>query len=155
MLGREENIVTIREKIVSFCPSSINKIYGLQNMPNVVGNHIIFSPTKKDLKEAVETVGRPGSTWEIKHTGLHILRPKFLNNKAIVWVYLSKLNLMPTTHDSSSSATRVLLCRCIMHEIELDKDQIIVVEIKATTVKGLGCMFFPRLICDLCLDAEV
>lgn len=107
------------------------------------------------LETALETVTIGGSQWHISIGGVRTMITIDLNWEVKVWATFVKANLLPTTHDTTLPAERVLLIYAFMTNLSIYVDKIIVEEIVKCASKRVGRLFFPPQIIMLCLEASI
>ena len=116
---------------------------------------MVLAPSNDQLEMTLKMVTIEGTQWQLSRGGAKTIIVADLNPEAKVWAAFVKTNLLPTTHDTTLLADRILLVYAIIMNLSIDVGKIVADEIVKCASKKVGRLFFPPLITMLCLEAVV
>ncbi|KAM6552423.1 hypothetical protein CsatB_002231 [Cannabis sativa] len=145
------DVVRVRGQSVPFSPDVINDLYGLRAPLEDEFALWRINPASIPYDAVLRAVAHPGSEWSISSSGHRTLLHSSLRPEASVWLAFIKCSLMPTTHDTTVSQTRLCLLYCILAGKKINVGKIIYEEIWKCFQKKGGKLFFPALITQICL----
>nr|XP_009763819.1 PREDICTED: uncharacterized protein LOC104215666 [Nicotiana sylvestris]XP_016504942.1 PREDICTED: uncharacterized protein LOC107822876 [Nicotiana tabacum] len=108
---------------INFSPETINHIFGLESVNNVLMHLLLAAP---DWEEVEGKLCPCGANWVLKPSGEHI------GYRSRPWVSFITNRLMPNTNNSIVLLPRVLLLHAICTCLPLDVETIINSNIKAS-----------------------
>lgn len=145
----------VRGKHLILNSQSVNELFDLDILEPDDFCRLLMSPIQENYDKALHYAAHSGVEWDISRRGVRTLPSRHLTPEASVWLYFVKSRLMPTTHDSSVSADRMLLLYAMFAGLKINVGKLIVDEIYRCSMKKTGKLFFPSLITQLCLEAGV
>ena len=144
--------VRVRGVLVDFSAESINRFYGLENIPPGPFNQLREHP---DYPEVIRVLTKGRGEWRINSVGHAVnFKAKHLAYIPKVWHHFITSRLIPTTNVCEVTAQRSLLNFAIIQDIPFDVGQVIEDAILHTQDAKMN-LGHPFLIFGLCKQAGV
>ncbi|KAK8511843.1 hypothetical protein V6N12_000883 [Hibiscus sabdariffa] len=141
-----QSSVYVRGEQIQFTAVKINKFYGLQNTTD---NHSKFVSGLKEKSNdfLLQDLCFLGAGWDSTNTSVERDR---LKPDGKLWMHFIKQSLMPTSHTTTASLSRLQLLHSILNGRSIDVGKIIVDEAYACLTRKSSPLLFPHLITALC-----
>ncbi|KAE8661093.1 hypothetical protein F3Y22_tig00116939pilonHSYRG00213 [Hibiscus syriacus] len=146
--------IFVRGKKIRFTSTAINHYFHLQD---VVDNHATFEEEADSNKYdgVLEDLCFENTEWNGRQTSRYSVNRERLQPRAKLWNHFLKNKLMPTSHNTTVSLSRLLLLHSIMVSRPIDVGCIIVQQVHDCLGKKASALVFPNLITTLCRKKKV
>ncbi|KAL4296119.1 hypothetical protein GQ457_12G015230 [Hibiscus cannabinus] len=141
-----QSYVYVRGEQIQFTAAKINKFYGLQNTAD---NHTKFVSGLKGKSNdfLLQDLCFSGADWDSTNTSVERDR---LKPDGKLWMHFIKQSLIPTSHTTTASLSRLQLLHSILNGRSIDAGKIIVDEAYACLTRKSSPLLFSHLITALC-----
>ncbi|KAE8676815.1 hypothetical protein F3Y22_tig00111582pilonHSYRG01273 [Hibiscus syriacus] len=124
---------------------------------DVVDRHVQFEDEADShtYDEILEDLCFENIEWNGRQTSRYSVNRENLQLRAKLWNHFLKHKLMPTSHNTTVSLSRLLLLHSIMVSHPIDVGRIIVQQVHDCLSKKASALVFPNLITTLCRKKKV
>ncbi|KAE8707640.1 hypothetical protein F3Y22_tig00110378pilonHSYRG00039 [Hibiscus syriacus] len=149
-----QHSIFVRGKQIHFTSTAINCYFHLQEV--VDGHAMLEEEADSNTYDGVlEDLCFENTEWNGRQTSRYSVNRERLQPRAKLWNHFLKHKLMPTSHNTIVSLSRLLLLHSMIVSRPIDVGRIIVQQVHDCLGKKASALVFPNLITALCHKKKV